>query len=137
MRLFKSVNLTSTGICIRHFYPIRKTVRYLTQATRKAAAEQGRRMISADLSITSSKKGFEYFNELFIKRHRKVLWSASVKIAVVSLACVGGLLIACLVNPAFASKANQMLISLVHGLPVYHVRHQPRHHLYQSAVHEL
>lgn len=85
----------------------------LTQATRKAAAEQGRRMISADLSITSSKKGFEYFNELFIKRHRKVLWSASVKIAVVSLACVGGLLIACLVNPAFASKANQMLISLV------------------------
>lgn len=85
----------------------------MTEATRKAVAEQGRKMISADTSITSSKNGFEYFNELFIKRHRKVLWSASVKIAVVSLVCAAGLLVACLVNPAFSEKTNQVLISLV------------------------
>lgn len=36
--------------------------------------------ISTDTSITSSRKGFEYLNELFIKRHKKILWNSTKKV---------------------------------------------------------
>ncbi len=41
---------------------------------KKATKIANEKAISADTSITSRKKGFEYLNELFIKRHRKILW---------------------------------------------------------------
>lgn len=47
-------------------------------------------LISTGSSVSSSKKGFEYLNELFIKRHRKLLWQATWKISAVC----GGLVIA-------------------------------------------
>ena len=50
-----------------------------TQALRK----QSEKYISADTSITSDRKGFEYLNELFIKRHKNILWSASKMITYV------------------------------------------------------
>ena len=43
--------------------------------------------ISADASITSSRKGFEYLNELFIKRHRKILWK-STEMILLGAACL-------------------------------------------------
>lgn len=39
--------------------------------------ELHRRGISEDAKITSRQKGLEYFNELFMKRHRKILWEQS------------------------------------------------------------
>ena len=49
----------------------------------KQTQAQSRKVISADLSITSRRRGFEYLNELFIKRHQRILWKASKKIALV------------------------------------------------------
>lgn len=51
---------------------------------RELQKKQDQKKISADTSIFSNKKGFEYLNELFIKRHRKILWSFVKKISVVS-----------------------------------------------------
>ena len=48
--------------------------------------------ISADTGITSKKEGFEFLNELFIRRHQKILWKSSKRIAVVA-ACIFALLI--------------------------------------------
>lgn len=36
-----------------------------------------RKMISLDTKITSNKSGFEYFNELFMQRHKKILWKSA------------------------------------------------------------
>ena len=36
--------------------------------------------ISTDTSITSKRNGFEFLNELFIKRHKKILWNSTRKI---------------------------------------------------------
>lgn len=47
------------------------TVQMDESAQAKLLKEQSRKSISADSGITSSKKGFEYLNELFIKRHKK------------------------------------------------------------------
>ena len=43
----------------------------------QASQRQSQKIISTDTSITSKRKGFEYLNELFIKRHRKILWSST------------------------------------------------------------
>lgn len=47
--------------------------------TTKTLKENTENNISKDKSIKSEKQGFEYLNELFIKRHKKILWN-SVKI---------------------------------------------------------
>lgn len=36
-----------------------------------------RQMITIDTQITSQKTGFEYFHDLFVKRHKKLLWRAA------------------------------------------------------------
>ena len=41
---------------------------------RAAVKTANEKNISADTSITSRKKGFEFLNDLFVKRHRKILW---------------------------------------------------------------
>ena len=46
--------------------------------------------ISTDTTISSDRKGFEYLNELFIKRHRKILWNSAEKIASVCAFLVCG-----------------------------------------------
>lgn len=45
---------------------------------KQAAKTASEKNISADTSISSRKKGFEYLNELFIKRHRKILWRSTI-----------------------------------------------------------
>lgn len=62
--------------------------------TKKAAKKANERLISTDTAITSQKKGFEYLNELFIKRHRKILWRSTIRIAVgCAVLCCGALML--------------------------------------------
>ena len=50
---------------------------------RAAVKTANEKNISADTSITSRKKGFEFLNDLFVKRHRKILWKSALRIAYV------------------------------------------------------
>ena len=52
---------------------------------RAAVKTANEKNISADTSITSRKKGFEFLNDLFVKRHRKILWKSALRIAYVCL----------------------------------------------------
>lgn len=81
------------------------------QAQIKLQREQANKSISADKSITSTKKGFEYLNELFIKRHRKILWSAAQKIALVGLALVVGAVILFRFDLEIKEKINNALMN--------------------------
>lgn len=42
----------------------------------------------SSITVTSDKKGLEYLNELFVKRHRKILWQATKKITMVVLGII-------------------------------------------------
>lgn len=78
---------------------------------KKMAQEQSRKVISADTGITSRKKGFEFLNELFIKRHQKILWRSSKRIALVSLCLVLGGMLAFYLAPEIGEKLNRLFLT--------------------------
>ncbi len=75
------------------------------------AQQQTRKTISTDVRITSRKKGFAYLNDLFIKRHQKILWKASVRIAAVCLFLLAGLLLVFYLEPEIRTKINGLLLT--------------------------
>lgn len=79
----------------------------------QAAQKQSQKTISADTNITSKRKGFEYLNELFIKRHRKILWRSSKMMAAVCLFLFLGVLLAFYLAPEMKEKANELLMSFL------------------------
>ena len=66
--------------------------------------------ISADTSITSRRQGFAYLNELFIKRHQKILWKATEKITAVILGLVAVGLLAIRLSPEVGETLNGILL---------------------------
>ena len=76
--------------------------------TEKAVTEKA---ISADASITSRKKGFEYLNELFIKRHRKILWRSSLRITLICGVLTCGTLLLMLLQPETKADINEMVMT--------------------------
>lgn len=78
---------------------------------KQAAKTASEKTISADTSITSRKKGFEYLNELFIKRHRKILWRSTLRIAgICALACCA-VLVVIAIEPESRGEINQMVMT--------------------------
>lgn len=73
--------------------------------------DQSRRVISADTGITSRRKGFEYLNELFIRRHQKILWKASSRIAAVCTVLILGMLVAFYFVPEVKTITNRLLLT--------------------------
>lgn len=79
----------------------------------QVSQKQSQKVISADTGITSKRKGFEYLNELFIKRHRKILWSSTKKIAAVCLFLLLGILLAFYLAPEIKEKTNKLLMTFL------------------------
>lgn len=78
-----------------------------TQAMRK----QSEKHISSDTSITSSRSGFEYLNELFIKRHKDILWSASKMITYVCIVLTIGVVMGSYLFPELKEAVNNMVLN--------------------------
>ena len=74
---------------------------------------QSKQSISADTGITSRRRGFEYLNELFIKRHQKVLWKSTKRQAAVCAILTCGVLLAFYLAPEFKSHTNELLMSFL------------------------
>lgn len=81
--------------------------------TASAARKQSEKAISADTGITSSRNGFEYLNELFIKRHQRILWRAAEKIAFVCLILVLAALIALSLYPEVKAVVNELTMQFL------------------------
>ncbi|MDD7593467.1 MAG: hypothetical protein PUJ57_04445 [Peptoniphilaceae bacterium] len=69
--------------------------------------------ISTDASITSNRKGFEYLNELFIKRHKKILWKSTKRISYVSFFLVVAALVGIYLFPEQKSEINEVVMTLL------------------------
>lgn len=67
--------------------------------------------ISDDKKITSSRKGFEYLNELFIKRHKKILWKSSIRITVICVLLSAGAGAALYMMPEEREKVNEAVMN--------------------------
>lgn len=78
-----------------------------TQVVKKANEKN----ISTDVTITSNRKGFEYLNELFIKRHRKILWNSTKKISYVCLFLVAGVQLFLYLKPEVKPNLNKMIMT--------------------------
>ena len=68
-------------------------------------------MISADTSITSERTGFEYLNELFVKRHQKILWNAAKKITYVCVFLIAGGVLGLTLVPEIKTKINELILN--------------------------
>lgn len=79
----------------------------------KISKEQSEKLISADTAITSRKKGFEYLNDLFIRRHQKILWKASKMTAGISLGVFGVVFLAFFYLPELKEKTNELLMTFL------------------------
>lgn len=87
---------------------------FIENVSKQAVAEtqkQSHAMISADTGIQSKKSGLEYMNELFIKRHQKLLWKSAMRITLASVAIIGILLAAFSIKPEIAEMIHGFLLS--------------------------
>ena len=78
-----------------------------TQIIKQASEKK----ISADTSITSNRKGFEYLNELFIKRHKKILWNSTKKISYVCAFLVAAVLVGVYMLPEEKTVINEIVMT--------------------------
>ncbi len=68
------------------------------------------KQIANDRSITSKKKGFAYFNDLFVKRHRKMLSRSAVAMAIIIVVVTVAVAIYCMVDATFAMQINGFIL---------------------------
>lgn len=76
-----------------------------------AETDRSRDAIALDLSGGSKKKGFEYLNELFIKRHRKILWKSAERISVGCFVVLAVLITGSAIYPEMGEQINELLMN--------------------------
>ena len=78
---------------------------------RNAQISTNLKQISVDTSITSEKSGFQYFHDLFVKRHSKILLKSAKK-TTTGIFIIGLILIVLLyIFPEFKSGANKIILN--------------------------
>ena len=78
---------------------------------RDAQISTNLKQISVDTSITSEKSGFQYFHDLFVKRHSKILLKSAKK-TTTGIFIIGLILIVLLyIFPEFKSGANKIILN--------------------------
>ncbi len=78
---------------------------------RNAQISTNLKQISVDTSITSEKSGFQYFHDLFVKRHSKILLKSAKK-TTTGILIIGIILIILLyIFPEFKSGANKIILN--------------------------
>ncbi|MEG0998879.1 MAG: hypothetical protein RSF13_07620 [Clostridiales bacterium] len=82
-------------------------------AAKDMSRQMSRKAISADTTITSKKKGFGYLNELFIRRHQKILWKSAKKTAYISSFLILGTLLVFYLVPEMKGRINEILLTFL------------------------
>lgn len=80
---------------------------------KQAQLDQSRKAISLDQGIQSSKQGFEYLNDLFMRRHKKVLWGPSKKIAAVCAVLSVAVIVVLTFVPEAKEPVNRVILSFL------------------------
>ena len=79
------------------------------EQARTSVKRQSEKAIQIGDTSGSNREGFEYLNELFIKRHRKILWRSAERIALVSL----GIVCVCILGILFVPEIKRTINHLV------------------------
>ncbi len=74
---------------------------------------QSQKVISTDENIKSNKSGFEFLNELFIKRHKKILWRSSQRISLILLCIVAAAFLVIHFFPEDNKEINELIMSFL------------------------
>lgn len=84
-----------------------------TTAAAQGAAQQlqMQKKLSMDPSQTSSKDGYRYFNEIFMKRHAKLLTNSAKKFAIGSAVCFAVVVAIIFIFPEARPKVNEMMMT--------------------------
>ena len=104
-------------LTFRDYYAINKellaglTNQMDSTAKTQLVKQVNEKKISTDTSITSSRKGFEYLNELFIKRHKKILWNSTKKISYICAFLVAAVLVGIYLLPEEKSIINEVVMN--------------------------
>lgn len=83
----------------------------VTTNTQDIVKETVLKQIDIEENISSNKKGYAYFNDLFIKRHSKILSKSAKKITFVLTAIIIGLIFATHVNNDIKVQTNKLLMT--------------------------
>lgn len=78
-----------------------------TRATQKSLQKK------IDLKATSSKSGYQYFNDLFVKRHSNLLTKSAKNITLISLAVLAFSIMACFLIPEAKPIINGMMLTFL------------------------
>ena len=78
---------------------------------KRAVKRQSEKVIQIDNRQGSSRKGFEYLNEIFIRRHQKILWKSSKRIAEICLGVVCVLALGILFMPEYKEIVNRLVLT--------------------------
>lgn len=84
---------------------------YQMDSIKQNAKAVSEKKISSDTAITSDRRGFEYLNELFIKRHRRILWNSAEKISCVCAFLVCGAMLLLYLKPALKPVVNELVLT--------------------------
>lgn len=78
---------------------------------KRAAKRQSENVIRIDKGQGSSRKGFEYLNEIFIRRHQKILWKSSIRIAEICLGVVCVVVLGIWFMPQYKEIVNRLVLT--------------------------
>ena len=71
------------------------------------------KQIELDEGTTSNKKGFAYFHDLFVKRHKKILMKSAKKTAIITFLIFLGLIVGVEVNLEMRTRTNELLMTML------------------------
>lgn len=69
------------------------------------------KQININKSLTSKKKGFAYFNDLFVKRHSKLLLKSAKKVTLISVFVIGIILLVISLNEELKGEINNVVMN--------------------------
>lgn len=72
-----------------------------------------RKKIVADVSQTSNQSGYKYFNEIFMKRHSKILTKSAKRMTLILLLILIVIITACFYIPEVKIKTNGLLLTFL------------------------
>lgn len=81
------------------------------EEARRSVKRQSEKVIQIEEGAGSSRKGFEYLNELFIRRHQKILWKSSKRIAFISLCIMCAGILGIFLFPEVKGKVNHLVLT--------------------------
>lgn len=88
----------------------KRNAMYLVANPQQMVQNQSRKMITMEEGFTSRKTGFEYFNEIFIRRHKRILWRPAKQVAAIAAAIVAVLLFMVIGNDSVKPAVNRLML---------------------------